>query len=83
MRNGPLDMRFNTKKGQPLSDWINTAPFEEILNVLYEYGDEKHAKLISNAIIDRSPATLKYTAIFRICVIKRVIDIPIAQNKFR
>jgi len=26
--------------------------FEEILNVLYEYGDEKHAKLISNAIID-------------------------------
>ena len=52
MRNGPLDMRFNTKKGQPLSDWINTAPFEEILNVLYEYGDEKHAKLISNAIID-------------------------------
>ena len=52
MRNGPLDMRFNTKKGQPLSDWINTAPFEEILNVLYEYGDENHANLISNAIID-------------------------------
>ena len=52
MRNGPLDMRFNTKRGIPLSDWINNATFDEILNVLYSYGDEKHGKLISKAIID-------------------------------
>lgn len=52
MRNGPLDMRFNTKRGIPLSDWINNATFDEILNVLYSYGDEKHGKLISKAIVD-------------------------------
>ena len=52
MRNGPLDMRFNIKKGKPLSDWINNASYDEILDVLYSYGDEKHGKLISKAIID-------------------------------
>ena len=51
MRNGPLDMRFNTKRGIPLSDWINNATFDEILNVLYSYGDEKHGKLISKQLL--------------------------------
>ena len=50
--NGPLDMRFDTTKGYPLSDWINNANQDEIMNILYKYGDEKHAKLISKSIID-------------------------------
>ena len=49
---GPLDMRFNSSKGDPLSVWINEASQEEIMEVLYKYGDEKHGKLIAKKIIE-------------------------------
>ena len=49
---GPLDMRFNSSKGDPLSVWINQASHEEIMEVLYKYGDEKHGKLIAKKIIE-------------------------------
>ena len=49
-KEGPLDMRFNNKTGIPLSDWLENASEEQIRDILYQYGDEKHAKLISNAI---------------------------------
>jgi len=52
MREGPLDMRFDNKHGEPLSKWINYADENEIKEILYKYGDEKHAKIISRAIID-------------------------------
>ena len=49
-KDGPLDMRFDNTSGQKLSDWINNASKQDIMNILYKYGDEKHAKIISNAI---------------------------------
>ena len=60
--NGPLDMRFDTKKGKPLKDWINKATENDIKEVLYKYGDEKHAKLISRNIVEyRNQNTLDST----------------------
>ena len=60
--NGPLDMRFDTKKGKPLADWINKATENDIKEVLYKYGDEKHAKLISRNIVEyRNQNTLDST----------------------
>ena len=50
-KDGPLDMRFNNKKGTPLSVWLENASEEQIRDILYKFGDEKHAKLISNAIV--------------------------------
>ena len=44
-------MRFNNKIGTPLSVWLENASEEQIRDILYKYGDEKHAKLISNAIV--------------------------------
>lgn len=49
---GPLDMRFNVTKGEPLSSWINKASQKEIMDILYKYGDEKHAKIIAKNILD-------------------------------
>jgi 16S rRNA (cytosine1402-N4)-methyltransferase len=49
---GPLDMRFNTSKGDPLSAWINKASQENIMEVLYKYGEEKHGKLIAKKITE-------------------------------
>tara|TARA_B110000211_G_scaffold210731_1_gene249029 strand:+ start:1561 stop:2454 length:894 start_codon:yes stop_codon:yes gene_type:complete len=51
-KEGPLDMRFNTLKGIPLSDWINSAEEQEIRDILYKYGDEKHAKIIARSIVE-------------------------------
>ena len=45
-------MRFDIKKGKPLADWINKATENDIKEVLYKYGDEKHAKLISRNIVE-------------------------------
>ncbi len=60
--NGPLDMRFDTKKGKPLADWINKATENDIKEVLYKYGDEKHAKLISRNIVEyRNQNTINST----------------------
>jgi 16S rRNA (cytosine1402-N4)-methyltransferase len=60
--NGPLDMRFDTKKGKPLADWINKATENDIKEVLYKFGDEKHAKLISRNIVEyRNQNTLDST----------------------
>ena len=60
--NGPLDMRFDTKKVKPLKDWINKATENDIKEVLYKYGDEKHAKLISRIIVEyRNHNTLDST----------------------
>ena len=50
-KDGPLDMRFDNSKGLTVSDWINKAGKKEIMDVLYTFGDEKHSKLISDAII--------------------------------
>ena len=49
-KEGPLDMRFNNKEGIPFSEWLQSADKSQIIEILYKYGDEKHAKLIANAI---------------------------------
>ena len=43
-------MRFNNKIGIPFSKWLEDARKSEISEVLYKFGDEKHANLIANAI---------------------------------
>ena len=49
-KEGPLDMRFNNNEGIPLSEWLQSADKSQIIEILYKYGDEKHAKLIANTI---------------------------------
>ena len=42
-------MRFDNTKGTSLAEWLNDALEEEIIEILYKFGDEKHAKIISRA----------------------------------
>ncbi len=46
----PLDMRMD--RGAPLTarDLVNTAPYEELRRILYEYGEERCAPQIARAI---------------------------------
>jgi len=53
MQDGPLDMRMNSSTGQSAADWIRTAELSEIIHVLREYGEERFAKRIATAIVDK------------------------------
>jgi 16S rRNA (cytosine1402-N4)-methyltransferase len=50
---GPLDMRMDPTSGRPASEWINTANEEELSRVFHEFGEERHAKRIARAIVQR------------------------------
>lgn len=51
LRDGPLDMRMNNSSGQTAAEWVNTAPQEEIADVLWHYGDERLSRKIAAAIV--------------------------------
>ncbi len=53
MNDGPLDMRMNNRSGPSAADWLNSASAEEITEVLREYGEERFAKRIAQAIVER------------------------------
>ncbi len=60
MKDGPLDMRMDTSKGQTAAQWLAIADVEDITWVLRTFGEEKHAWRIANAIVDsreESPLT--------------------------
>ena len=52
-QDGPLDMRMDTRVGQPVGDWLNSAPMEDIARVLDEFGEERFARRIARAIVER------------------------------
>jgi 16S rRNA (cytosine1402-N4)-methyltransferase len=57
---GPLDMRMDTTQGQTAAQWLAIARHGEIASVLREYGEERHASRIANAILrarDETPIT--------------------------
>jgi 16S rRNA (cytosine1402-N4)-methyltransferase len=52
MKDGPLDMRMDTTRGQTAAQWLANADVEDITWVLRTFGEEKHAWRIANAIVD-------------------------------
>jgi 16S rRNA (cytosine1402-N4)-methyltransferase len=53
LREGPLDMRMDTSRGVTAADWLATADAGEIARVLKEYGEERFARRIAQAIVAR------------------------------
>ena len=51
LNDGPLDMRMNPEKGQSAEQWIATAEQQEITTVLKQYGEERFAKRMANAVV--------------------------------
>jgi len=54
-RSGPLDMRMDRSDPLTAAEWLNTAPEQEIISVLREYGEERHARRIGAAIVQARP----------------------------
>jgi len=57
MKDGPLDMRMDTTRGQTAAEWLAVADVEDITWVLRTFGEEKHAWGIANAIVDARDET--------------------------
>ncbi|VAY02304.1 Ribosomal RNA small subunit methyltransferase H [Arsenophonus endosymbiont of Aleurodicus dispersus] len=54
MRDGPLDMRMDPTTGQSATDWLMKGEEADIAWVLKTYGEERFAKKIAKAIVDRN-----------------------------
>ena len=48
---GPLDMRMDPQSGRSAAQWLAEAGEEEIANVLYEFGEERHSRRMARAIV--------------------------------
>ena len=59
-QDAPLDMRMDPTRGRTAADVVNGYPGRELARVLREYGDERFASRIADAIVrerDREPFT--------------------------
>jgi 16S rRNA (cytosine1402-N4)-methyltransferase len=53
----PLDMRFNRDDGLTAAQLINTTPEADLVNILFQYGEEPRARKIAKMIIQARPVT--------------------------
>ena len=51
LRDGPLDMRMDTTRGQSAADWIDSADESEISTVIKDYGEERFARRMAAAVV--------------------------------
>jgi len=61
-KEGPLDMRMDDRKNKTAADWVNTRSAEDLANIFWKLGGERHSRRIAGAIIrQRKLAPLKTT----------------------
>jgi len=51
LREGPLDMRMDTTRGETAAQWLARAEEKEIREVIRDHGEERFAKPIAAAIV--------------------------------
>ncbi len=49
---GPVDMRMDTTRGEPVSAWLARAGVDEIREVIATLGEERFARRVAQAIVD-------------------------------
>ncbi|AKM48800.1 16S rRNA (cytosine(1402)-N(4))-methyltransferaseRsmH [Edwardsiella anguillarum] len=54
MRDGPLDMRMDPSRGLSAAQWLMQAEEDDIAWVLKTFGEERFAKRIARAIVERN-----------------------------
>lgn len=54
LNDGPLDMRMDPSRGVSAADWIAHADEDEIARVFKDYGEERFAKRMARAVVQRS-----------------------------
>ena len=49
---GPLDMRFDPNEHTTAADLVNELSVEDLANVIFEYGEERHSRRIARRIVE-------------------------------
>jgi 16S rRNA (cytosine1402-N4)-methyltransferase len=57
LRDGPLDMRMDGTTGVTAAQWLANVDEKELVKVLFEYGEERFARRIAHAIVERRVET--------------------------
>ncbi len=53
MREGPLDMRMDDSAGLSAAEWLQQVEEKDLVKVLFEYGEERFARRIAAAVMER------------------------------
>jgi 16S rRNA (cytosine1402-N4)-methyltransferase len=56
-RDEPLDMRMDTTAGRTAAEAIQDADERELADVIYEFGEERHARRIARSIVEQGKRT--------------------------
>ncbi|SHE20064.1 16S rRNA (cytosine(1402)-N(4))-methyltransferase RsmH [methanotrophic endosymbiont of Bathymodiolus puteoserpentis (Logatchev)] len=76
MQDGPLDMRMDCSSGLSAAEWLASVSEQDLVRVLYDYGEERFARRIAAAIVaQRLEAPLVTT--------KQFVDLLVAVIPFR
>jgi 16S rRNA (cytosine1402-N4)-methyltransferase len=78
-QDGPLDMRMDPTRGLTAADIVNTWPGKEIARVLKQYGDERFASRIADAVV-RERAREPFTSTARLAELVRTA-VPAATRR--
>lgn len=67
MKDGVVDMRMDTTRGQSVGQWLKTVDEETLADVLYGYGEERHSRRIARAIkqMDSYDSTLALAEVIK------------------
>lgn len=52
LHSGPLDMRMNPRMGEPAARLVNRLKAENLAEIFYRYGEERHSRRVARAIVE-------------------------------
>lgn len=52
MRDGPLDMRMDTTRGESVAEFLTHVDETELANIIWRYGEEKFSRKIARVIVE-------------------------------
>ncbi len=53
LRDGPLDMRMDSSTGLSAAEWLQQVDEQQLIKILFEYGEERFARRIARAVVER------------------------------
>jgi len=49
---GPLDLRFDTTRGEPTWRWLNRIGADALADMIFQYGEERYSRRVAAAVVE-------------------------------
>lgn len=73
LKQGPLDMRMDRNTGLSAAQWLATVEERALMQVLFDYGEERFARRIAKAIVTARSQTPITTTLELVSIISNVV----------